>query len=862
MAEGTKVGGVYTPYSLDIAGLRRGVQEARTLLQQLRNEARQPIPAPGFGGGGTPRAPRAPANDTARRERELRRLADSEIRAARAAGDHARALQLIDRAMQAASGDAIRFNNLLAQQSQVQRTATREAERLAQAQRTMTPGQEVLNTFKNGLVGIVGPAALATAAIGGVAAAAQGLRDGLELRSQLDTTNAAIRIQVQQLRDYGQVQREAQAFADAYKLTQQDLAGTLQAAIPVFRASNATTTETLETFLLLQRTAPEKPISEAARAIRELASGDVTSIKELFNVPARDAHAMKEAIAAGQDPVKVVADYLKRAGADAELLKIGTTGAAGALKDAARASEELSLAQGQLAQSAVPLIGIQSSATRGLARVLRGDLIPTYDELAAKAKLFNDAYAAAFARSGSAQLAQVEALVAVANGTAIVTVAVEQTAQAVQLSAGAYTAAAAGAQAAADRQATYNAVARDTIALSAEDIITKQQQGLATDRLTAFQKDLEAAALRVATGQATQGQEAAALAATYPELAGQIGQIINRQLGLADTIDAANRKLREQQLLAQQKATVDLTGGRGPAVGGPGRRGNDVADFDRFLAEQQAADEARRRQQLALADTAGRVRLLRDELAVLRAKGAAEDAIINKETELKQAERQLASESQKTSATRVRAAERTSIQLGDIARTSAAQIEQIERDHLQRMQDMQEDYEVRRGRAQEDYERRRRRLLAEGKIFEAQQLKEEFEREQRRDREDFERQRARQDREVDDRLSDQGGRVDRRLQSISARTGAPAQLPGTSGGAPGPLPTQAAAPAGAPVPAAAEPRRLEITFAPIQLVADGRVLAEVTYPRIEQLLVEDLARIAVTAAPEVGQGSGASGPRP
>jgi hypothetical protein len=230
--------------------------------------------------------------------REALALADSEIRAARATGDHTRALQLIQTQLAQTSSGTTRYNQLLAQQAAAQRQAAPGPSALSQG----------LESLKGGLIGVVGPAALATAAIGAVGAAAQGLRDGLELKTQLDSTNAAVAIQVRQLRDYGQVQREAQAFAASYKLTQQDLATTLQSAVPVFRQSNATTTETLQTFLLLQRTAPEKPISEAARAIRELASGDVTSIKELFNVPAREAHLMKEAIAAGQDPVKVVAD--------------------------------------------------------------------------------------------------------------------------------------------------------------------------------------------------------------------------------------------------------------------------------------------------------------------------------------------------------------------------------------------------------------------------------------------------------------------------------------------------------------------------------------------------------------------------
>jgi hypothetical protein len=46
-----------------------------------------------------------------------------------------------------------------------------------------------------------------------------------------------------------------------------------------------------------------------------------------------------------------------------------------------------------------------------------------------------------------------------------------------------------------------------------------------------------------------------------------------------------------------------------------------------------------------------------------------------------------------------------------------------------------------------------------------------------------------------------------------------------------------------------EANQLVIEFAPIQLVIDGATLAEVTYPRIEQLLMEEASRVNVTAPP-------------
>ncbi len=56
---------------------------------------------------------------------------------------------------------------------------------------------------------------------------------------------------------------------------------------------------------------PAKPITEAARALRELANtGDVATIKDLFNVGAADALRMKNEIAGGADAVQVLSRFL------------------------------------------------------------------------------------------------------------------------------------------------------------------------------------------------------------------------------------------------------------------------------------------------------------------------------------------------------------------------------------------------------------------------------------------------------------------------------------------------------------------------------------------------------------------------
>src|SRR5690349_21694725 len=164
-----------------------------------------------------------------------------------------------------------------------------------------------LDAIKSGLLGLTA-IDLATRAI-------ESFGEALKFKSELDATTQSIAIQLRGVRDSATVFSEAQAFAERYKLTQADLSQTLASSIGIFRQTSASTEDLLSTLLRLQATAPEKPVSEAARAVRELASGDVTSIKELFNVSAKDANRMKTEIAGGADAIKVVSEYLDRAGA-------------------------------------------------------------------------------------------------------------------------------------------------------------------------------------------------------------------------------------------------------------------------------------------------------------------------------------------------------------------------------------------------------------------------------------------------------------------------------------------------------------------------------------------------------------------
>ena len=246
--------------------------------------------------------------------------------------------------------------------------------------------KEFSDGIKNGLLGIVGPAAIASAAIGGVQRAAQSFKDAFAFKSDLDATTRAITTNIGETRNSGRVFAEAAAFADKYRLTQRETADILAASTDTLRTSTASVGDLESALLRLQSRDVSKPVSEAARALRELQSGDVTSIKELFNVPAKEALRMRDEIVAGGDAVKVLNDYLNRAGVSMEVLSNRSKGVAGALNEQKIAAENLALAQANIASSSGGILLVQEQARvyQGLANLLNGDVVGGYRATAAE----------------------------------------------------------------------------------------------------------------------------------------------------------------------------------------------------------------------------------------------------------------------------------------------------------------------------------------------------------------------------------------------------------------------------------------------------------------------------------------------
>ena len=465
--------------------------------------------------------------------RSLDQLRNSEINAARAAGENARALQLIQRELLVTSEGTVRYNQLLAQQSRAQQALARDAAAAQKAAaqkfvngqpvlpRTLESfGSEAIDQFKSGLAGIVGPAALAAAGIAVLTSTVHSFEDALKFKAELDNTNASIALSLKGVRDSGQTFAEAAAFADKYKLTQEETSKAIQASIPILRTSNASLTDVESTLLRLQAKKPEKSIADAARALDELKAGQIISIVDQFNVSRDAANKMKNEIAAGGDAIKILSDYLTGAGFGMESLALRTQGVTGALNDAKVAQEQLTIAQGKVAESAGGIFFVEGLARqyRGLANLLNGDALAglqaTGQEISISAQGAL-AYATAIASGKSAVEAQAAANQAATAATNALT----------------------GASGGGGTWGLVDAVNASTTALT-EDAKKKLDSEIAAAGLAEQQKQLDKDSQLAAQGLLGAGDQALILAQKYGIAADQAQFLIDKQRGVSQAIGA------------------------------------------------------------------------------------------------------------------------------------------------------------------------------------------------------------------------------------------------------------------------------------------------------------------------------------
>lgn len=885
-------------YTIDTSPARQSEVELRAIFARIKADAQQataPVGAPASSGGSTS----TQSNSVLQLQRAQAALELTQARLARTQGDGAQAAELEARAQARLQSVLDQQNQTTTQTIGVARqlaAAQQQSERAAQQSAAATQqiidragqqGADALqpirqsarestdqvgqlgDAFKSGLLGVVGPAAVAGLAIGALKGTVDSFAESLKFKAEIDQNTASITAQLRGLRDSNQVFDDARKFADRYKLTQEDTTTAIQASVPLLRQSKASLTDVLTVLAQLQVLKPEQGIQGAAFALAELQGGQSRSLATRFNIPIEKATELKNEIAKGGDAVQILGDYLTKAGIGSEALEARTKGVAGALNDAALAQERLKIAQGNIAASAGGIFVIEglSRQYQGLANLLNGDAGEAIQSSGAELRdssLGALAYATALAEGKSkldafaAAQAAVNALQPKNNGGGgSFTFAEDTTAQDAAAAAairvgGAFDDERRAAaqlqlqtgQAASDIRRSAEASSVDAAQKELQTTQTKllgDQNRVTTDSFLALNPNMDAS-----------GAIAAAAAQGYPPIIGQLAALrIELQGATADQIafnNAENAKSTNKAV-----ATERFFGGQG-SRGDSSDTASDTAANVTAIKNQTTQTERQIDSQIALAaahkDVAKQIDLLRQKEGLLG----------KDQVDRTNIEAQIFSLQQSASKTRVSAAQSTALQLNNVEENSGLQLLKTLRENNERLADAQEDFTLRRARSQQDEDLKIQSLLAHGQRAQAEEERKKFALDQQRNQEDFNIQRTRTLRNNAESTGDIDTRTDLRQQQIGQRAALRGVRPAGGGGGAG-LPGTPAFIPDAPV-RPTQPRVIQIVING-RVDLDGKTVGQLIYEAgLREQIDEDVA-LALGAVPPPGGGQTAvAGGRP
>lgn len=254
------------------------------------------------------------ATKQATREEQLN--ADAAIRAAKSSRDYATAIKLINEQLALAIPNSTRFHNLTAQLATTQRQAA-------------GAWGQVIGTLKQ----LVGPITVATLAWKGLKETMDNIAEGTRLNAELQQSERSLAALFNSQLRANVTMRESIAFGRQYGLTMKEMGEAAQEAGILMQTSSASAKETLEVLGRLQTRAPGKGFNDAVRSIAELQSGQLQSIQRVFNIPAKFAQEMRDAIESGIDPIEAVDQVLNKLGQTAGVLQARNQGLSKSITD-------------------------------------------------------------------------------------------------------------------------------------------------------------------------------------------------------------------------------------------------------------------------------------------------------------------------------------------------------------------------------------------------------------------------------------------------------------------------------------------------------------------------------------------------
>lgn len=300
------------------------------------------------------------------------RLATEEQKTAQAATQAALATQKL-------ATEQSRSATAAAQAAAAQARAEQAALRLAQAQSKAADSSKALPRTLDGLSGSAAAFASSMVGVGTAITIASATfnkaKEGFDLRATLEEQRRTVGTLLGDVQKGSQVFTEAAEFGRRYGFTQREMGESAAAAAPLIRTSTTAVEKQLEVLGRLASLNTAEGFSGAVFSTKELASGDIASIVERFNLSRDAANNMKQAIADGADVFQVLDQQLNKMGVTSEVLSNRMLGAAGASRTYAQANEDLSLALGNLAAGpGVKALEFLTGFTNTLAGILsKGD---------------------------------------------------------------------------------------------------------------------------------------------------------------------------------------------------------------------------------------------------------------------------------------------------------------------------------------------------------------------------------------------------------------------------------------------------------------------------------------------------------
>lgn len=186
--------------------------------------------------------------------------------------------------------------------------------------------------------------------------------EGFNVVTQIEQNTKALGTLMHDQERANDTMQRAIAFGQQYGYTQAEMASSVQSATQIIMQSKRPLEEQLSALARLATLNPQEGFEGAVFAMKELASGDILSLVERFNLSKDAATKMRDAIRAGADPIQVLNTELERMNVTQEVLANRMEGSNGALLRMQLAGEKAAMTIGTIASPAI-VAGLEKIAS-------------------------------------------------------------------------------------------------------------------------------------------------------------------------------------------------------------------------------------------------------------------------------------------------------------------------------------------------------------------------------------------------------------------------------------------------------------------------------------------------------------------